>query len=765
MLLAAALCDLSAAEHPIQATIYVSPEGAGNGSSPASPCSLLAARDKVRKINGTMTGDIVVELAGGVYRMVQPLELLETDTIHDSGNNGFDIIYQAAPGARPVLSGGLALKNWTLFDKEKNIYRAQVPAGTQSRQLFVNGLRAERARSELRPKDWFKIESGWGCLDQSMAKWRNPSDIEIVSRSSWKHLRCGVASIKIETITPLAANPPRAKPGQPTPTPVPAPTPVQAARVDMKTPGWFNASKSPKPGPPLNGGGTQQMNNVEWVENAFELLTKPGQWYLDRSENFVYYIPREGEDLSNAVLARLEKLIDARGSGPEHRIHNLQFRGLTFAYATWLFPSGDQGYADNQTGVLWVNVPPGLHKTDAAISFQYASNVRFERNVVAHMGGSAIDFGHAPQHNAIVGNCIFDISGNGIFLGEFDDAKAAGPGDWTDSNLIANNYIEKPGVEFEDQIGICVGFSRNLVLDHNEVFDCPYTGISVGWGWSKLGYSFHNTISNNAVGFYMKILSDGGGIYTLGNQGDPEHKTIWSGNYVHHGAHGQGLYSDEGSGFMDIHDNVVGRVGANWMNIWCGSIHDVDVHNNFSDKTNVNNRGTNCTVHDNIDTISIESLPEAAAAIVRNAGLEPAFADIKKRIPLLPVEFVNDDSPQIQYTGSWAYNSRRPAPAVNGDAHVTQENGAAATLSFNGHAIDFLVETVTKPSEADVFIDDKLEKTVSLTTPERLGQQTVFHYEWKQDGPHTIKIVKKSGQYLYLDGFRVTRRSVKESMP
>ena len=63
------------------------------------------------------------------------------------------------------------------------------------------------------------------------------------------------------------------------------------------------------------------------------------------------------------------------------------------------------------------------------------------------------------------------------------------------------------------------------------------------------------------------------------------------------------------------------------------------------------------------------------------------------------------------------------------------------------------------------FPDDKLEKTVSLTTSQRLGQETVFHYEWKEDGPHTIKIVKKSGQYLYLDGFQVTRRSVKESMP
>lgn len=757
--LIAVLTCTSFASNPIQSTIYVSPDGKGTGQSADSPCSLLAARDMVRKMNGKMTGDIVVQLAGGVYSMTEPLELIESDTIHDSGGNGFDVIYQAAPGARPVLSGGLVLDHWSLFDKERNIYRASVPAGTQSRQLFVNGLRAERARGELQPKDWFKIDSGWGCLDQSIAKWRNPSDIEIVSRSSWKHLRCGVASIKIDTVTPQAKPQQRTKPGQPTPTPIPAPTPVVAARVDMKTPGWFNASKSPHPGPPMNGGGTQQMNTVEWVENAFELLSKPGQWYLDRAENFVYYIPRHGEEISKAtvVLARLEKLIDARGSSASQRLHNLQFRGLTFEYATWLFPNGDQGYADNQTGVVWVNVPPGVHKTDGAISFQYSSNVRFERNVVGHMGGCAIDFGHAPQHNAIVGNCIFDISGTGLFLGEFDDAKADDPKEWTDSNVIANNYIEKPGIEFEDQIGICVGFCRELVLDHNEVFDCPYTGISVGWGWSKAGYSFHNTISNNAVGFYMKILHDGGGIYTLGNQGDAEHKTVWSGNFVHHGANGNGLYSDEGSGFMDIHDNVVGKIRGNWMNIWCGSIHDIDVHHNFADKKFFRNGGTDCTMHDNVDTISLGSLPEAAAAIVRNAGLQPAFADIKKLVPPEPVTIVNNDYPQIEYKGKWSCSGGRQVPAMSGDIHQTQENGASATLAFTGRAIDLIAETYIDEGDVDIVIDGKLEKTVSLASSERKGQQTVFHREWKEDGPHEIKLEKKSGRYLILDAFRVTR--------
>ena len=90
--LIAALACSSFASSPIQSTIHVSPDGKGTGQSADSPCSLLAARDMVRKMNGKMTGAIVVQLAGGIYSMTEPLELIESDTIHDSGGNGFDVI-------------------------------------------------------------------------------------------------------------------------------------------------------------------------------------------------------------------------------------------------------------------------------------------------------------------------------------------------------------------------------------------------------------------------------------------------------------------------------------------------------------------------------------------------------------------------------------------------------------------------------------------------------------------------------------------------
>lgn len=756
------LLSLSPVRAGGETILYAAPGGSGNLATKEAPCSLTGVRDLIRTINRSMTGNIVVLLRGGLYRLQKPFELLETDSVHDSGADGFRITYRNAPGETPVLSGAIPVTGWTLHDKERNIYRASVPAGTQSRQFYVNGIRAERARGELRPKDWFKTESGWGCLDPSVAKWRNPSDIEIVSRSSWKHLRCGVASVKIDTVMPLPKPQPRAKPGQPTPTPVPSPTPVQAVRVDMKTPGWFNASKSPHPGPPFNGGGTQQMNNVEWVENAYELLSKPGQWYLDRKESCVYYIPRAGEDAGTmkAELPVLETVLDVRGSDFKHRIHDLAFEGITFKHATWLLPSGDQGYADNQAGVVWVNVPPVSCKTPGGVSVQYGQGIDFRGNVVSQMGGAGVDFGHGPQRCSIIGNCIHDISGNGIFLGEVEDHACTVPEEWCDGNRIENNLVTDVGVEFEDQVGICTGYTRNLSLAHNEICRVPYSGISVGWGWSKKGYSHRNTIACNKVHDFMNILGDGGGIYTLGNQGTPEEKTLWYGNYITGGKHAQGMYSDEGSGFMEISSNVVTRVGANWMNIWCGSIHDISVHDNFSDKTNVNNRGTNCTVTNNVMTEKPDELSATAAGIVAKAGLEREFATIGTNIPVPPFETVDDTDLSIVYSGSWSGSSGRHLGEWGDTVHHAARDGDSLSYSFTGKGIEVLTDLNQDEGAVDVYVDGVLAKTVDCHAPSRQVQQVVYRQEWPVDEKHEIKLVKKGGSFMLHDAFRVHHSKV-----
>jgi hypothetical protein len=728
--------NLHAAPNKVQSTYYISPTGSGKTGSLKSPCSLTGVRDIIRKENKNMTGDIVVYLRGGLYALTAPFELVESDEFHDSGTNGFNIIYKAYESETPVISGAIPVTGWKLHDKALNIYRAEVPKGTRSRQFYVDERRCLRARGTMRPAGWNRTATGWAIADTSMQRFKNQSDIEIVSRSSWKHLRCGIASI-------------------------------QDTFVTMKMPGWKHCSKSPKPGNPWNGGGTQEMKKVEWVENAYELLKTPGQWYLDSKAGYVYYIPTADDDISDLTgyLPVLETLLNIHGTKYDQRIHNIQFTGITFKYATWMFPSDEHGYADNQSGVLWMEPIPTNYKTAGNLSFQYAKDIRFEKNVVTHMGGAGIDFGHGPQKNAIIGNCIYDISGNGIYLGEVDDYNATDSNVWCDNNIIQNNYISKVGAEYEDQVGICTGYTRHLLLDHNEVSDCPYTGISVGWGWSKLGYSHQNIISNNHVHHYMKILGDGGGIYTLGNQGSEKEKTIWVGNYIHDTKHAQGFYPDEGSGFMEIKNNVLHNIGINWLNIWIYTSHDIDVHDNFSDKRNKNFKGINCTFNNNDTLLKPQDMPPAALKIVKNSGLEPAFASIKDKIPPPLVYMVNDSDPSITYTGAWkSMGSRKAIGDYEFDVHATNNNGDAASFTFRGRGIEYITEFSNDEGEVNIYIDGALVKTVDCKSTERIVQKVAFSQGWKEEGSHTIKVEKKSGSFMLVDAFRVYNKLPKKGL-
>src|SRR4051794_818714 len=107
---AAAVVVLAGPAAAATTVVYASPSGTGTACSSAEPCSLSAAQTQVRSMVGAMADDIVVQLADGVYRQTTPLSF----TAADSGTNGHTVYWQAAPGARPVISGARQVTGWTL---------------------------------------------------------------------------------------------------------------------------------------------------------------------------------------------------------------------------------------------------------------------------------------------------------------------------------------------------------------------------------------------------------------------------------------------------------------------------------------------------------------------------------------------------------------------------------------------------------------------------------------------------------------------------
>ena len=575
----------------VQYTYYASPTGSGSICSLQSPCSLTGVQSKVRTVNTNMTGDIVVNLLGGTYSLTATWQFTQLD----SGSNGFNVIYQAMDGQTPILSGGTTITGWTLVDSVKNIYRSNVGTVLDSRQLYVNGVRATRAKGDTNPAGFTKTTTGFTApssgIYAAMNTWGNPAKIELVSFNRWKSFRCPVTSIVGTAIT-------------------------------MQNNCWTNAQ--------VHTGVT--MDVVTWIENAYELLDSQGEWYLDRATGFLYYIPITGENISTATVIApvLETLLSGTGSLTS-KIKNIQFTGITFAYATWLAPNTSEGYVSVQAGYHLTGtgntvVPPGdtWTRTPGNVTFSAANNIVIKRNLFTHLGMVGLNFEYGSQFNNVIGNRFDDISSSGVQVGDTTDYATTDENRKSKYNSIQNNYIINIGKEYHDSIGISTGYNEHLTISHNEIANIPYSGISVGWGWGRNSYAQFNDISYNYIHDVMQTLQDGGAIYTLSAQ---PNSTI-KGNYLQYGYADFGaIYPDEGSAYFNINNNVV-KQPNNWLYMWNNSVHDNIAQHNYSDTANIINACTNCTVNSNT-TVTNGIWPTAAINIMDNAGIEPAYRDIK----------------------------------------------------------------------------------------------------------------------------------------
>ena len=271
--------------------IFAAPDGGGTACTFAAPCTLDGAAAKARTLNSALTADLVVTLRGGTYRLSSPFAL----GLPDSGNSGHQVVYRTYPGEAPILSGATQVTGFAQVDSSRNVWRAAVPAGTTGgRQLFVDGVRAQRARSLAAPPAVAATSTGFTTSDRTYASFQNATAIEIVQDNDWKHMRCplqGVAS---------AAG--------------------GGSSFAVLASCWAaNHSNVPNVGFPFNGSGLPGLSGISWVENAYELLTQPGQFYLDAVAGYLYVIPLPGVDLTTAdvELPTLEELVDVSGT-PAH---------------------------------------------------------------------------------------------------------------------------------------------------------------------------------------------------------------------------------------------------------------------------------------------------------------------------------------------------------------------------------------------------------------------------------------------------------------
>ncbi|MDQ1046314.1 hypothetical protein [Streptomyces sp. V4I2] len=312
VLIAALAVAIPPASAATPTLLYASPTGSGTACTLSAPCSLDGAKSKVRDLVSGMAADIDVSLRGGTYRLSEAFTLGPSD----SGKNGYKVVYAAYPGEKPVFNGARKVTGFSVYDSAKNIYRASVPVGTQSRQLFVDGVRAQRARGPLNPGGFTLSGSSFTTSDTSYASFTNTSSVEVAYDKDWKHMRCPLASITVPSGGGSSLN---------------------------VAPACFvnNNTSVVNRGFPFNGAGLPKLGGVTWVENAYQLLDQKGEFYLDSAAGYVYYMPRTGEDLSTAdvELPVLEKLVDASGTPGHLTPVNDSDPGVTYTGA-WTTSTG-----------------------------------------------------------------------------------------------------------------------------------------------------------------------------------------------------------------------------------------------------------------------------------------------------------------------------------------------------------------------------------------------------------------------------------------
>lgn len=537
---------------------HISPSG--DDSLPAGPwLTLQGARDALRALrsSGALTGPARVLLHTGTYKIEAPVAFAPEDS-HTT--------YAAAPGETPIIDGGRELTG--LRETTHNGLRAwcvtlpEVAAGRLNpRSLFVNGTRRPRARhpkfspdaegvqrtlriGEIRFPEKRKLFEGDHVFKPApgdVQAWPSLPDAEIVLLHYWVETRLPSPHLDPETGW------------------------ITCARRSV-----FNLYESFNP----------KLARY-YIDNLFEALTEPGEWYLHRKTGLLTYLPLPGETLKNTrlTLPCLTRFLDICGIaynrdgsiitdplGTRH-VEALSFEGLTFRHADWYQPLAeylphDKAPLESLAEIPLGSAPQAAVHVPGTVRFRWARRCSFTGNTIQNTGFTALEIGEGCRDLLISGNTLEHLGGGGIKIGgaELDGP----PADRTSHITVSDNIIRHTGRVFHQSCGLLLTRAFECALLHNEIAHTTYTGISVGWSWGYRQTITHSIlIENNFIHDICEgVLNDNGGIYLLGLQPG----TIVRGNHIcrvtaaDYG--GWGIYPDEGCSHVLFEHNWVHDTGG-----------------------------------------------------------------------------------------------------------------------------------------------------------------------------------------------------------
>ncbi|MGC9031696.1 MAG: right-handed parallel beta-helix repeat-containing protein, partial [Minisyncoccia bacterium] len=485
--------------------------------------TLHRAIDEIKRIKkkGILKKQIVIMIREGKYELEKPVEL----TYEHSGTSEFPVIIMPYKNEKVIISGGEELKNYKIEKIDgKNFFVFDVN-GKNFRSLWLNDRRLKRTRypqtcylkivgicEEDKEK---RFEEGVYKAKfnvEDIKKWEDFENGEVILMTKWVESRLPISSIDMDK-----------------------------GIIEFKKKTVFKPEK----------------DDLYYIENIFEYINK-NQWYLDFKNKKLYFYPGGNLKKYEFIIPKLENVLIIKGI-PEQKkyVEHIYFYNITFSHTEWYF--SEKSLRGEDTGGFAqasVEVP-------GAVYCEGVKDIKFENCEISHIGNYGFEFSKGCQNNKIINCKIYDLGGGGIKIGERiirEEEKLQ-----TYGNEIKGCVIKDGGKIFHSAVGIWIGQSYKNLIENNQIYNFYYTGISIGWTWGY-GKSLagQNIVKFNKVHHIGKkkdgdgpILSDMGGIYTLGIQDG----TLISNNIFYdiygYKYGGWGIYFDEGSTHIIAEKNLV----------------------------------------------------------------------------------------------------------------------------------------------------------------------------------------------------------------
>lgn len=455
------------------ADFYVSSNGKDTARGTVSDpfATLGRAQKAVRGVNHGLKKDLTVHIAAGTYYLDKPL----TFTSLDSGSNGHRVIWKGESANGGVkISGGIQIKNWSLYDSRRGIWTAKTPVGLQSRHFYVNQNHAQRARQALSRDALTVATNGYKISDDSSA-----------------HFLLTTKGIETGEIRGINSFTDRIIPIDH----------ADGSTLVMASPAFENN---------IIGYDTIQGPFADkgfYVENVLAFLDEPGEYFLDAKAGKIYYKPQLGTKPSAEylVLGKLEQLLVIAGTY-DSPVHDITFQNLNYMHTTWNLPSTNLGYADQQTGgYIGLNKTydefeasrPFWYQVPGSVQVSAASNIKFTNgSMVAIMGGFGIG-NDANAHSSGLGLGAKDIEISGMYFSQTGansitvggiQADAHHPPDprmVNENNLVTENIIRDTAQTITSAAGILITYTTHTEVSFNDLSLLPYSGIAWGYGWGS----------------------------------------------------------------------------------------------------------------------------------------------------------------------------------------------------------------------------------------------------------------------------------------